>query len=199
MILSSLSARISNLHSLFLATMEQRPLVNSDSSGVLRLFLVQRHMPVSGRVLPQFPYWSELSLLCHSVPLTHLQGFLQYRYNKYKLSDFIFKTFLFPSVYMYSLGHSDIPDGVRKITNLGLDFDYFQQLYLGLGGCVFLPLFAVMVVLFPLLAGWRCPISVIMVKTIPQAFAMSKFTPIVITGPGCLHEQTKAGIITKPT
>lgn len=56
-----------------------------------------------------------------------------------------------------------------------------------------------MVVLFPLLARWGGTISVIVVKTIPQAFAMSEFTPIVITGPGWLYEQTKAEITTKPS
>lgn len=102
----------------------------ADSSGVLRFFLVQGHVPVSGRVSPQFPHWFELSLLCHSVPLTPLQGFL------------------------------------------------------GLYAFVILPLSAVMVVLFPLVAGWGGTVSVIVMKTVPQAFAMSEFTPIVITGPG---------------
>lgn len=60
----------------------------------------------------------------------------------------------------------------------------FLQLYLGLCATVFLPLFAVLVVLFPLLAGRGGTIRVIMVKTIPQAFAVSEFTPVVITDPG---------------
>lgn len=122
-----------NLNSSFhfaLAVMEQRHQVFRDSSGVLRPFLVQGHVPVSGRVSPQFPHWGEVFLLCHSVPLTLLQGFL------------------------------------------------------GLGASVFLPLSAVTVVLFPLLAGWGGTMSVIMVKTIPQAFAVSEFTPVVVTGSG---------------
>lgn len=71
-----------------LATTKNRQQVYSDSSRVLRFFLVQGHVPVSWRVLPQFPHWSELSLLCYSVPLTHLQGFLQYRYNTYSINWF---------------------------------------------------------------------------------------------------------------
>lgn len=59
--------------------------------------------------------------------------------------------------------------------------------YLGLGCFAFFPLFAVVVVLFPLVAGWMCPVGVIMVKTIPQTFAMSEFTPVVITVPRCLN------------
>ncbi len=93
-----------NLESSFhfaLAAMEQRQ-INSGSSGVLRLFLVQGHVPVSGRVSPQFPHWGELFLLCHSVPFTPLQGFLQYRQITYKTADFIFKTSF--CVNMYSLG-----------------------------------------------------------------------------------------------
>lgn len=62
----------------------------------------------------------------------------------------------------------------------------FLQLYLGLAASVFLPLCAVIVVLFPLLAGWGGTVGVIVVKTIPQAFAMSEFTQIDITGPGRL-------------
>lgn len=72
-----------------------RQLINSDSSGVLRLFLVQGHVPVSGRVSPQFPYWGEVSLLCHSVPLTLLQGILQYTYIMYKMADLTFKCIFF--------------------------------------------------------------------------------------------------------
>lgn len=61
-----------------------------------------------------------------------------------------------------------------------------MSIYLGLRYSVFFPISAVLVVLFPLVARWKCPISIIMVKTIPQTFAMSEFTPVVITVPRCL-------------
>lgn len=57
---------------------------------------------------------------------------------------------------------------------------------LGFGCFVFLPLFAVVIVLFPLLAGWGRTIGVIMVKTILQASAMSEFGQVFVTGSGCL-------------
>lgn len=96
----------------------------------------------------------------------------------------------FGSVYMYSLRHSDTRDSVSEQCDL-------WQPNLGSSTSVFLPLYAVIVVLFPLLAGWGGTESVIIVKTIPKAFTMSEFTPVVITYPGCLRTE-KAGIITKP-
>lgn len=170
-----------NLESSFaLAAMEQWQQVNSDSSGVLRPLLVQGHMPVSGRVFPQFPHWGEVSLLCHSIPLTNPQGFLQYRYIMYKMANFNFMCIL-----------SDALNSVSRFQCLN------SVTYLGLRASVFLPLSAVIVVLFPLLAGWGGTKSVIVVKTILQTFAMSVFAPIVITGSRWLCEQTKTGIIIK--
>lgn len=119
--------------------MEQRREDKSDSSRVLRFFLVQGQVPVSGRVLPQLPHRGKLSLLCHSVPFTLLQRFL------------------------------------------------------GLSAFVFLPLSAVVVVFFPLMAGRGGTVSVVVVETIPQALTVSEFTPIVVTGPGRLYGQTKGG------
>lgn len=59
-----------------MSTMESRPLAVGDSSWVLRPLLVQGKMPVSWRVSPQIPHWSELSLLFQSAPLTRYKGFL---------------------------------------------------------------------------------------------------------------------------
>lgn len=58
------------------------------------------------------------------------------------------------------------------------------QCFLCFDALVFLPLSAVFVVLFPLLAGWGGTMSVVVVENIPKAFAVSEFTPIVITHPG---------------
>lgn len=63
------------------------------------------------------------------------------------------------------------------------------ELYLGVCTSVFLPFFAVTIVLFPLLAGRGGAVSVIMVKAIPQAFTMFEFTPVVITGARRLLDQ----------
>lgn len=58
------------------------------------------------------------------------------------------------------------------------------QSFLGFGGSVFLPLFAAVVVLFPLLAGWRGTVGVVVMETVGQAFAVFKFSPVVITVSG---------------
>lgn len=65
------------------------------------------------------------------------------------------------------------------------------KLYLGLSVFIFLPLFAAVVVLFPLTAGRGGTVSVVVVETVPQTLAVPEFTPIVITGPGRLYGETE--------
>lgn len=54
---------------------------------------------------------------------------------------------------------------------------------------MFLPLFAAVVVLFPLLAGWRGTVGVVVMETVGQAFAVFKFSPVVITVSGWLYNR----------
>lgn len=53
--------------------------------------------------------------------------------------------------------------------------------YLYISASVVLPLSAVVVVLFPLLAGRESTVSVVVMETIQQAFAVFKFTQVVTT------------------
>ena len=85
------------------------------------------------------------------------------------------------------------------LIGLGLLKCDLLQLYLSLGASAFLPLSAVIVVLFPLLAGWNGTVGVIVVKTITPAYTMFEFLPVVITGSGRLYQQKKAVIIIQPT
>lgn len=64
-------------------------------------------------------------------------------------------------------------------------------MHLGICTSVFLPIFAVLVVLFPLHTGHKGAIRVIMVKAIAQAFTMFVFTPVDITRAGWLVDQRK--------
>jgi len=64
--------------------------------------------------------------------------------------------------------------------------------YLWFGGFVFLPLSAGVEVLFPLLAGRRGAVGVVVVKTVPEAFAVSKFTPGIVARSRRLHGQTRS-------
>lgn len=176
--------------------------VDRYSSGVLRLFLVQGQVPVSGGYFPQFPHWGEVSLLCHSVPLTLQQGFLQYTYIIYSKADCHLKIYFSKSYFrqpksLFWLCRMAIV--YPCLIGLGLLKCDLLQLYLSLGTSAFLPLSAVIVVIFPLLAGWNGTVGVIVVKTITPAYTMFEFLPVVITGSGRLYQQKKAVIIIQPT
>ena len=56
---------------------------------------------------------------------------------------------------------------------------------------MFLPLAAVTIVHLPLLAGREVTMRVVVVEAIPQASAVSEFTPVVITFPGGLQVTDK--------
>ena len=70
-------------------------------------------------------------------------------------------------------------------------FNNGLQFYLGLCATVLLPLHAVIVVLFPLLAGWGGTVGIVVVKTVSKTFAVLELTPIVITCSWWLQGQSQ--------
>lgn len=50
----------------------------ADDQSCWVFLLVQRPVPVTRRLLSQFPHWGEVSLLCQSAPFTFLQCVLSF-------------------------------------------------------------------------------------------------------------------------
>lgn len=69
--------------------------------------------------------------------------------------------------------HGDINYGCMSLT--------VRDFYLGLSIMSLLPFSTDFVVVLPLLTGWDRTKSVVLVKSIPEAFAVLEFTPVVIT------------------
>lgn len=64
----------------------------------------------------------------------------------------------------------------------------FLELHLSFCEFVTFPFTAIMVVCFPLLAGRGGAVGVVMVKTIPETFAVPELTQVIFTGSRWLQE-----------